>query len=50
MGFFVAMVLVGLGAINMGFQQGQDNPKSESFFESNANIKYKDQKFLVDER
>lgn len=49
MGFFVAVALVGLAAINMGFGQGQQNPKASNFFESDPKIKH-EQHFIVDER
>ena len=35
---FVAICLLTLAAINMGFGQGQQNPDAENFFESKSEI------------
>lgn len=33
---------VALGAINMGFEQGQANPDAKSFFQSDSHIVHQD--------
>lgn len=41
MAIFIAVVALIVGVANMGFQQGQDNPGVNSFFESNSHISEK---------
>ena len=45
---FIATVLIGLGSINMAFEQGQDNPEAQSFFKSEGKVFQDDREYGVD--